>query len=235
MTETTTPEVLPVTRAWTAAEMTQFPRHDFDRADRPRTCQRCDYIEHDGSGYGWHPCSITFASTPITDALVRDKLEAALRGNLRPIVEWAGLFAGAEPTSREEAETFARFKTRRDQALDRILAALALPQAPSVDSERLREALKIAMRALCTYADPTGYTDGDGEPYPTDATVHPGAYAQAALDEINALSTSAESENSAPVECALSPFGCHQVDTSMESGPNNCFYCEQPMGGRDVR
>lgn len=33
-------------------------------------------------------------------------------------------------------------------------------------------------------------------------------------------------------ECALSPNGKHQVDTSMESGPNNCFHCEQPMGGR---
>lgn len=30
-------------------------------------------------------------------------------------------------------------------------------------------------------------------------------------------------------ECELSPSGRHQVDTSMESGPNNCFYCERPM------
>lgn len=30
-------------------------------------------------------------------------------------------------------------------------------------------------------------------------------------------------------ECPLSPDGRHQVDTSMESGPNNCFHCEQPM------
>jgi len=30
-------------------------------------------------------------------------------------------------------------------------------------------------------------------------------------------------------ECALSPNGRHQVDTSMESGPNNCFHCERPM------
>lgn len=33
-------------------------------------------------------------------------------------------------------------------------------------------------------------------------------------------------------ECALSPTGGHQVDTSMESGPNNCFYCEKPMPER---
>lgn len=26
-----------------------------------------------------------------------------------------------------------------------------------------------------------------------------------------------------------SPTGFHQVDTSMESGPNNCFHCERPM------
>lgn len=30
-------------------------------------------------------------------------------------------------------------------------------------------------------------------------------------------------------ECPRSPDGKHQVDTSMESGPNNCFHCEQPM------
>ena len=35
-----------------------------------------------------------------------------------------------------------------------------------------------------------------------------------------------------PVECRASPFGRHQVDTSMESGPNNCFFCDQPMGDR---
>ncbi len=29
--------------------------------------------------------------------------------------------------------------------------------------------------------------------------------------------------------CEQSPDGSHQVDTSMESGPNNCFYCEKPM------
>lgn len=32
-------------------------------------------------------------------------------------------------------------------------------------------------------------------------------------------------------ECPASPLpsGSHQVDTSMESGPNNCFFCEKPM------
>lgn len=30
-------------------------------------------------------------------------------------------------------------------------------------------------------------------------------------------------------ECAHSPTGYHIVDTSMESGPNNCFHCERPM------
>lgn len=32
-------------------------------------------------------------------------------------------------------------------------------------------------------------------------------------------------------ECPSSPDGRHQVDTSMESGPNNCFHCEAPLGG----
>jgi len=30
-------------------------------------------------------------------------------------------------------------------------------------------------------------------------------------------------------ECANSPNGRHQVDTTMESGPYNCFYCERSM------
>lgn len=30
-------------------------------------------------------------------------------------------------------------------------------------------------------------------------------------------------------ECPHSPAGFHIVDTSMESGPNNCFHCEAPM------
>lgn len=30
-------------------------------------------------------------------------------------------------------------------------------------------------------------------------------------------------------ECPHSPTGYHIVDTSMESGPNNCFHCEAPM------
>lgn len=30
-------------------------------------------------------------------------------------------------------------------------------------------------------------------------------------------------------DCANSPTGFHIVDTSMESGPNNCFHCERPM------
>lgn len=31
-------------------------------------------------------------------------------------------------------------------------------------------------------------------------------------------------------ECPTSPTGRHIVDTSMESGPNNCFHCEKRMG-----
>lgn len=35
-------------------------------------------------------------------------------------------------------------------------------------------------------------------------------------------------------ECPSSPDGGHQVDTSMESGPNNCFLCEQPTPRRST-
>ena len=30
-------------------------------------------------------------------------------------------------------------------------------------------------------------------------------------------------------ECPYSHDGFHHVDTSMESGPNNCFHCERPI------
>lgn len=30
-------------------------------------------------------------------------------------------------------------------------------------------------------------------------------------------------------DCADSPDGRHHPDTSMESGPNNCFYCENDL------
>jgi hypothetical protein len=30
-------------------------------------------------------------------------------------------------------------------------------------------------------------------------------------------------------DCPSSHDGYHHVDTSMESGPNNCFHCERPM------
>lgn len=34
--------------------------------------------------------------------------------------------------------------------------------------------------------------------------------------------------------CPSSPDGKHQVDCTMESGPNNCFHCEKPMPNGDV-
>jgi hypothetical protein len=36
-------------------------------------------------------------------------------------------------------------------------------------------------------------------------------------------------------ECPTSPDGRHQVDTSMEEGPNNCFHCSAKMGTNDAR
>jgi hypothetical protein len=32
-----------------------------------------------------------------------------------------------------------------------------------------------------------------------------------------------------PRQCASSPSGRHDVDTSMESGPRNCFHCGEKM------
>ena len=47
-------------------------------------------------------------------------------------------------------------------------------------------------------------------------------------DEANADELAAQHKAS-PLYCPLSFDGCHHVDTSMESGPNNCFHCERPM------
>lgn len=40
-------------------------------------------------------------------------------------------------------------------------------------------------------------------------------------------------EDPAP-QCPSSPTGRHIIDTSMESGPNNCFHCEAHMESANV-
>lgn len=55
---------------------------------------------------------------------------------------------------------------------------------------------------------------------------------QAIHDLANAIENGAPWEEYPAVrlaECALSHDGRHHVDTSMESGPNNCFHCEEAM------
>ena len=53
------------------------------------------------------------------------------------------------------------------------------------------------------------------------------AFAEPGPDKVAMLPALIES----PRQCPSSPDCRHQVDTSMESGPNNCFHCEQPMPG----
>ncbi len=40
--------------------------------------------------------------------------------------------------------------------------------------------------------------------------------------------------SSPDAQCPQSPTGRHIVDTSMESGPNNCFHCDKPMENHDA-
>ncbi len=40
--------------------------------------------------------------------------------------------------------------------------------------------------------------------------------------------------SSPTAQCPQSPTGRHIVDTSMESGPNNCFHCDKPMENHDA-
>lgn len=51
-------------------------------------------------------------------------------------------------------------------------------------------------------------------------------------NDIRALAAAPTIPATGERECPSSPDGRHQVDTSMESGPNNCFHCEAPMGGK---
>jgi len=53
------------------------------------------------------------------------------------------------------------------------------------------------------------------------------------VDALLALSAKyqaiADAEPDDGPECPSSPTRRHQLDTSMESGPHNCFYCERKM------
>lgn len=100
--------------------------------------------------------------------------------------------------------------------------------------QELREALRTAVghiehMAAWIAARPAGYSfEGLGEDMPT-------IYAAAAMvPKIPRVLVQG-------AECPHSPDGRHQVDTSMESGPNNCFHCDKSMappprgtGGFDI-
>lgn len=70
-------------------------------------------------------------------------------------------------------------------ALDAVNAALSGLSLPRRDAG-LREALTDARDVLALYADPTGYTDNNGEQLAADETVHPGCLAQGAVAQIDA-------------------------------------------------
>ena len=50
-----------------------------------------------------------------------------------------------------------------------------------------------------------------------------------AADDQAKIDAALERHKASPLYCPTSFDGCHHVDTSMESGPNNCFHCERPM------
>ncbi|WHO40842.1 hypothetical protein PMI04_009740 [Sphingobium sp. AP49] len=53
------------------------------------------------------------------------------------------------------------------------------------------------------------------------------------VEKIRAKQAAKPTGSALPIaECPSSPDGRHQVDTSMESGPNNCFHCEASMPRR---
>lgn len=68
----------------------------------------------------------------------------------------------------------------------RILSAL-VPSTPAESRcEELVKALEEALEVFEIYADPTGYTDGHGDLWPSDAEQHEGLLAKGAADKIRA-------------------------------------------------
>ncbi len=68
-------------------------------------------------------------------------------------------------------------------------------------------------------------TDAISDSFDMDWTARDGARAVVkALEDEGIVKTFVRG-----TECPSSPTGNHIVDTSMESGPNNCFHCEAPM------
>lgn len=115
-------------RPWKSSEAARFVRHDFDRADRPRECQRCLYVEHDGSGIGWHPCSVTAAASPKvasdTDTAIGVRNETGWLNLARTFVEekdWNGAYhsmRGAYLAMREAYLAAASPKPDTDTPVD---------------------------------------------------------------------------------------------------------------------
>lgn len=102
-----------------------------------------------------------------------------------------------------------------------VRAVLAALSTPALDA--MREALdELEQRATATLAAIDHFNEANGTHLIGPSLLQLGqsiAKARAALSATPVVGR----------ECALSPNGRHQVDTSMESGPNNCFHCEQPM------
>lgn len=92
-----------------------------------------------------------------------------------------------------------------DQAIehDRSKDASPSPQS-TVDAEavieRLAKALQKAETVLEVYADPTGYTDGYGDPVPADAVQHEGLLAKEALEVVRAALSKSPSSDLAASE-----------------------------------
>ncbi len=88
--------------------------------------------------------------------------------------------------------------------------------------ERLREALKTADAWLDRWARHIGDCPGID-----DCTC---GLTRVRYEAITALAgDSHDNTIKCGTECPYSHDGFHHVDTSMESGPNNCFHCERPM------
>jgi len=100
-----------------------------------------------------------------------------------------------------------------------------------IAAEQRQPSGDVAMRVAAIEAAFHAIAGDDADPHLLPETwAYAEAVATAVLSTLPEQRQEAATEGEYDPECQQSPDGKHQVDTSMESGSDNCFYCEKRMG-----
>jgi hypothetical protein len=110
---------------------------------------------------------------------------------------------------------------------DIVLAALSAQQAAA--DEGVSSDATIAAKARAALELWLAWPDGLRDGWPTVTNEQVESWLFVLPNHLAGISTPTAQQATDERECPSSPDGRHQVDTSMESGPNNCFHCERPM------